>query len=349
MDNREKLIKFGLYDPRFEHDACGVGFVCNIKGQKSNAIIRQGIQVLRRLAHRGAVGADPRTGDGAGILIQIPHEFFKKAAAINKIDLPEPGAYGTGLVFLPQDPQEREFCKEAFEKSIKENGQILLGWRDVPIDDSNIGEGAKSTQPVFGQIFIARDKSLKEPLAFERKLYIIRKQVENAVRASALKQKKAFYITNISSRTFSYKGLLMPGQLEDFFSDLKDEDMQSALCLVHSRYSTNTFPTWDLAQPFRFLAHNGEINTIRGNINGVSARERLLASELFGTDIEKLKPVIVAGGSDSAAIDNFFELLVLSGRPLEHAMMMLIPAAWEHDTSMDKELKDFYKYHACFM
>jgi len=349
MDNREKLIKFGLYDPRFEHDACGVGFVCNIKGQKSNAIIRQGIQVLRRLAHRGAVGADPRTGDGAGILIQIPHEFFKKAAAINKINLPEPGAYGTGLVFLPQDPQEREFCKEAFEKSIKENGQILLGWRDVPIDDSNIGEGAKSTQPVFGQIFIARDKSLKEPLAFERKLYIIRKQVENAVRASALKQKKAFYITNISSRTFSYKGLLMPGQLEDFFSDLKDEDMQSALCLVHSRYSTNTFPTWDLAQPFRFLAHNGEINTIRGNINGVSARERLLASELFGTDIEKLKPVIVAGGSDSAAIDNFFELLVLSGRPLEHAMMMLIPAAWEHDTSMDKELKDFYKYHACFM
>ncbi|MDD2679801.1 MAG: glutamate synthase large subunit, partial [Candidatus Omnitrophica bacterium] len=349
MNNREKLAKYGLYDPRFEHDACGVGFVCNIKGEKSNAIIRQGIQVLLRLAHRGAVGSDPKTGDGAGILIQSPHEFFKKVAGVNKIDLPGPGSYGTGLIFLPQDPAERVFCKEAFEKVIKDNGQILSGWRDVPIDDSDIGEGAKSTQPVFAQVFISKNKDLKEPLAFERKLYVIRKQVENIIRASGLKQKKAFYITNISSRTFSYKGLLMPGQLENFFIDLRDEDIKSALCLVHSRYSTNTFPTWDLAQPFRFLAHNGEINTIRGNINGVSARERLLSSELFGTDIESLKPVIIEGGSDSAAIDNFFELLVLSGRPLEHAMMMLIPAAWEHDKFMDKELRDFYKYHACFM
>lgn len=341
--------KQGLYDPQFEHDSCGVGFVCNIKGEKSNAIVRQGIEFLHRLSHRGAVGSDPKTGDGAGILIQMPHEFFAKACVKQNITLPSPGEYGTGLVFLPQDANERAFCKEAFEKVVKEQGQILLGWRNVPIDDSDIGGGAKMTQPIFAQIFIQRNKNLNDELDFERKLYVIRKQVENIIRSSSLKQKKAFYITNISGRTFSYKGLLMPGQLENFFLDLKDESIKSALCLVHSRYSTNTFPTWDLAQPFRFLAHNGEINTLRGNINGVSARERLLASELFGTDIEKLKPVIVEGGSDSAAFDNLFELLVLSGRSLEHAMMMLIPAAWEHNKFMSKELEDFYKYHACFM
>ncbi|MCX5692150.1 MAG: glutamate synthase large subunit [Candidatus Omnitrophica bacterium] len=341
--------KQGLYDPGFEHDSCGVGFVCNIKGKRSNAIVKQGIEVLHRLSHRGAVGSDPKTGDGAGILIQIPHEFFKNSAKDFKIDLPDLGSYGTGLIFLPQDAKERGFCKEVFEKTVKEQGQILLGWRIVPIDDSDIGESAKSTAPVFEQIFIARDKGLNDELVFERRLYVIRKQVENIIHASSLNQKKSFYITNLSSRTFSYKGLLMPRQLENFFPDLKDENILSALCLVHSRYSTNTFPTWDLAQPFRFLAHNGEINTIRGNVNGVKARERLLASELFGTDIEKLKPVIVEGGSDSAAIDNVFELLVLSGRSLEHAMMMLIPAAWEHNNFMSKELKEFYKYHACFM
>jgi len=341
--------KQGLYDPQFEHDSCGVGFVCNIKGKKTNLIIRQGIEVLRRLSHRGAVGSDPKTGDGAGILIQIPHEFFKKAASGNKIDLPAQGSYGTGLIFLPQDAKERLFCKGAFEKIINENGQTLLGWRNVPIDDADIGKSARSTEPVFEQIFIAKDTELNDELAFERKLYVIRKEVEGIIRGSDLSQKKAFYITNLSCRTFSYKGLLMPEQLENFFPDLKDESVKSALCMVHSRYSTNTFPTWDLAQPFRFLAHNGEINTLRGNINGVKARERLLSSKFFGTDIEKLKPVIVEGGSDSATIDNVFELLVLSGRSLEHAMMMLIPAAWEHNKFMGKELRDFYKYHACFM
>ncbi len=346
---RQFPAKQGLYDPRLEHDSCGVGFVCNIKGEKSNAVVRQGIAVLRRLAHRGAVGADPKTGDGAGLLIQTPHEFFQKAARSSTIDLPGPGSYGTGLIFLPQEDGEREACKEIFEKTIREEGQILLGWRKVPVDNSDIGKGAKATQPAFEQIFIGRSAHTEEGLAFERKLYIIRKQVENAVRASGLEHKKSFYITAVSSRTFIYKGLLMPQQLADFFPDLQDESLQSALCLVHSRYSTNTFPAWDLAQPFRFLAHNGEINTLRGNINGVSARERLLASELFGTDIEKLKPVIQPGGSDSAAIDNLFELLVLSGRSLEHAMMMLIPAAWEHDELMSPELRDFYKYHACFM
>lgn len=341
--------KQGLYDPQFERDSCGVGFVCDIKGKKSNEIVRQGIEVLHRLAHRGAVGSDPKTGDGAGILIQIPHGFFKQITRGTNINLPDSGLYGTGLIFLPQAAPEREYCKKIFEKVIAEEGQYLLGWRVVPTDDSDVGKAAKETQPIFEQIFIGRNKNLIDDLDFERKLYLIRKQVENTVRASDVEQKKSFYITNISSRTFTYKGLLMPDQVGKFFLDLKDEGMKSALCLAHSRYSTNTFPTWDLAQPFRFLAHNGEINTLRGNINGVSARERLLASELFGTDIEKLKPVIVQGGSDSAAIDNLFELLVLSGRSLEHAMMMLIPAAWEHDNLMDKGLRDFYRYHACFM
>jgi glutamate synthase domain-containing protein 2/glutamate synthase domain-containing protein 1/glutamate synthase domain-containing protein 3 len=339
----------GLYDPIFEHDSCGVGFVCNIKGLKSNAIVKQGIEVLNRLAHRGAVGSDPKTGDGAGILIQMPHEFLAKAAKASSINLPELSFYGCGLIFLPQDTAERSLCKEIIESVIKEQGQILLGWRSVPIDNSEIGESAKSTQPVFEQLFIARAKNIKDDLAFERRLYCIRKQIEAKVFESLLKQKDYFYITNLSCRTLSYKGLLMPEQVSSFFVDLKDESIKSTLCLVHSRYSTNTFPTWNLAQPFRFLAHNGEINTLRGNVNGVRARERLLASDLFGTDIEKLKPVIVEGGSDSAAIDNFFELLVLSGRSLEHAMMMLIPAAWEHDKKMDKELRDFYKYHASFM
>ncbi|MFA5092476.1 MAG: glutamate synthase large subunit [Candidatus Omnitrophota bacterium] len=339
----------GLYDPKFEHDACGVGFVCNIKGQPSNAIVKQGVEVLHRLAHRGAVGADPKTGDGAGILIQTPHEFLKKVTRKLQINLPAPGFYGCGLIFLPQDNAARQFCKETFEKVIQEQGQTFLGWRSVPIDDLVIGQGAKSSQSVFEQIFIGRNKQISDLLAFERRLYCIRKEVERIIFSAELKQKEYFYITNISARTLAYKGLLMPEQIDHFFLDLKDESLKSALCLVHSRYSTNTFPTWNLAQPFRFLAHNGEINTLRGNINGVRSRERLLSSELFGMDIEKLKPVIVEGGSDSAAMDNFFELLVLSGRPLEHAMMMMVPAAWEHDHQMSKELRDFYKYHACFM
>lgn len=339
----------GLYNPQFEHDSCGVGFVCNINGKKSYDIVIKGIEVLERLSHRGAVGADPQTGDGAGILIQTPHNFLLKECKKAGIILPEPGYYGTGLVFLPTEDKDRFFCTDIFKKIINEEGLRLLGWRDVPVDSSVIGKGARDTMPVMSHVFIGRNDNTENQIAFERKLYVIRKQIENAVRSSSVKQKSFFYITNLSSRTLSYKGLLMPSQLRDFFSDLKDESVKSSLCLVHSRYSTNTFPAWDLSQPFRFLAHNGEINTLRGNVNWLRARERLLASKLFGTDMEKLKPVIVEGGSDSAAIDNVFELLVLSGRSLEHAMMMLIPAAWEHDTGMNKELRDFYKYHACFM
>jgi glutamate synthase domain-containing protein 2/glutamate synthase domain-containing protein 1/glutamate synthase domain-containing protein 3 len=357
--------KQGLYNPQFEKDSCGVGFICDIKGEKSNDIIRKSLKVLKRLAHRGAVGADPKTGDGAGILIQIPHQFFTKIAEQIKINLPSQGEYGTGLVFLPPNDKERRFCKGVFSKITKDNGQVLLGWRKVPVDNSGIGKGARETEPVIEQIFIAnpfdklrvgtersrsaKEKKIKLQLDFERRLYVIRKQIENIIRASSLKQKSFFYITNISSRTFSYKGLLMTHQLENFFVDLKDASMKSALAIVHSRYSTNTFPTWDLAQPFRFLAHNGEINTLRGNINWMRAREGLLNSQFFGKDIQNIKPVIVPGGSDSATIDNVFELLVLSGRSLPHVMMMLIPGAWENNNLMDERLKSFYKYHACFM
>jgi glutamate synthase (NADPH) large chain len=337
----------GLYEPSFEHDSCGVGFVCNIKGEQSHSIIRDGIKVLERLSHRGAVGADPDTGDGAGILIQIPHLFFKNVC--NGIDIPDLGKYGAGLVFLPKDLSERSFCMKAIEKAALTEGQRVLGFRDVPVDIGSIGKGAREAAPFMSHVFIERSESIKAQIDFERKLYVIRKKSENAVAASSINQKKAFYITNISSRTLCYKGLLMPGQLSGFFHDLSDELMRSSICLVHSRYSTNTFPTWDLAQPFRFLAHNGEINTIRGNINWMRARERILSSDLFQSDIEKIKPIINEGGSDSACIDNVFELLTLSGRPLAHCMMMLIPAAWEQDHSMPAALRDFYEFHACFM
>jgi len=339
----------GLYDPQFEHDSCGVGFVCDIKGRKSHDVIKNGIKVLERLSHRGAVGSDPETGDGAGMLIQIPHRFLLKECAKTNITLPGPGQYGVGLIFLPTDKKELDFCTGVFEDTISEEDQSLLGWRDVPVDDSVIGQGAKDSAPVIRQVFIGANRNIKNQLHFERKLYVIRKRVESVIHASSLQHKSFFYITNLSSRTLSYKGLLMPAQLRDFFLDLKDPTLESGLCLVHSRYSTNTFPTWDLAQPFRFLAHNGEINTLRGNINWMRAREGLLESELFGSDIKKIKPVITEGGSDSAAIDNVFELLVLSGRSLPHAMMMLTPAAWEGNSLIDKKLKDFYKYHACFM
>lgn len=341
--------KQGLYNPAFEHDSCGVGFVCNIDGTRSHDIVKKGLKALNRLSHRGAVGADPKTGDGAGILMQIPHRFLVEQCSKIGISLPSEGEYGTGLVFLPVNKKDQKFCLEAFEEAIKEEGQILLGWRDVPCDDSIIGTVARDTKPAMRQIFISRSAQLLGELDFERKLYVIRKRVEHIVRTAHIRQKTFFYITNISSRTLCYKGLLMPSQLEGFFPDLKNETMESALALVHSRYSTNTFPTWDLAQPFRFLAHNGEINTLRGNINWMKAREGLLKSKLFGKDIEKIKPVVVEGGSDSAVIDNVFELLVLSGRSLAHSMMMLIPSAWEKNNLMDKKLRDFYRYHASLM
>ncbi|MDP6686236.1 MAG: glutamate synthase subunit alpha, partial [Candidatus Omnitrophota bacterium] len=276
--------KQGLYDPRFEHDSCGVGFVCNIKGKRSNSIVKQALEVLKNLSHRGAVGADPKTGDGAGILIQIPHEFFIKVASQEEFKLPPLGEYGTGIVFLPVDAKERKFCKNIFERVVKEEGLSLLGWRKVPVDDKEIGLTARESQPCIEQIFIAKGKGVKKGMDFERRLYVVRKVLESKIRDSRLKEKGRFYITNISSRTFSYKGLLQPHQVEKFFLDLQEKNIKSAIGLVHYRYITNTFPTWDLAQPFRLTAHNGEINTLRGNLNWMKAREALLRSDLFGKD-----------------------------------------------------------------
>lgn len=339
----------GLYDPAFEHDSCGVGFVCDIAGRRSRTIVSQGLEVLRRLSHRGATGADPKTGDGAGILIQMPHAFFLKIASEMKISLPALGEYGTGLVFLPQKKEERDLCKKALESAASAEGLSLLGWRTVPVNGKEIGKTAQASQPVIEQPFFARSKDMTDALMLERALYLVRKMAENTVRASSIEQKKFFYITNLSCRTFSYKGLLMPDQMDKFFPELSDAAIDSAIAIVHSRYSTNTFPTWDLAQPFRYLAHNGEINTLQGSVNWMRSREQIIQSPHFGDKIKHLSPLIVPGGSDSAALDNAFELLLLSGRSLAHSMMMLVPPAWENNKSLDPKLRDFYLYHALLM
>lgn len=342
--------KQGLYDPYYEHDSCGVGFVCHIKGIVSHDCIRNGLKVLDRLSHRGATGADPKTGDGAGVLIQVPHEFFLKKTSELKIALPGQGSYATGLVFLPKLPAAKKSCLKIFEDTIRSEGFEFLGWRKVPVDSSVIGETARATEPDIYQPFIGKgpDDGVDQ-IRFERHLYIARKKIENAVRASISRQKEIFYITNLSSRTLAYKGLLMPSQVGGYFTDLKDPDMKSAICMVHSRYSTNTFPTWERAQPFRFIAHNGEINTLRGNINWMRAREGLLKSDLFGDALRDIYPVIVPGGSDSAALDNVFELLVLSGRSIAQVVMMMIPYAWQQHRFVDGRIKDFYQYHASIM
>lgn len=339
----------GLYDPRFEHDACGVGFIANIKGQKSRKLVEQSLEILNRLAHRGATGADPKTGDGAGILIQLPDKFFRKECARLGINLPEEGKYGTGIVFLPKVEKEKETIKEWFVELIKEENLDFLGWRKIPVDNSDIGKTAKESEPVMEQIFVGYSGDLKDSLELERKLYILRKKIENKVRNSSLAQKSFFYITNLSSKTFSYKGMLTPEQVGTYFLDLSDPSIESAIVLVHSRFSTNTFPTWDLAQPFRYLAHNGEINTLRGNINWMKAKEGSLKSKLFGERLKEIFPTIVPGGSDSAMFDNVFELLYLAGRSIEEVMSIMVPAAWEKNPLFDQKLKDFYLYNNFLM
>ena len=341
--------KQGLYDPAFEHDNCGVGFVCDIKGKKSNDTVKKGLEVLVRMTHRGAVGADPLTGDGAGILLQMPDEFLQKEARKANLNLPKLGEYGVGLVFLPQDEKERAFCIATFEAEIKNAGQKFLGWRDVPVDNSVIGKTARYTEPVIKQLFVGIGEKTKVGIEFERKLYIIRKKTENIVKNQDLKEKTFFYVTNLSAKTLGYKGLLMPYQVGEFFLDLQSSDMNSAIALVHSRYSTNTFPTWDLAQPFRYLAHNGEINTLRGNINWMTARHSMLKNDFFDADMEDLFPIIIPGGSDSAALDNMVELMALTDRSLAHLMLMLVPAAYETNKFLDEDVKGFYDYHACMM
>jgi glutamate synthase domain-containing protein 2/glutamate synthase domain-containing protein 1/glutamate synthase domain-containing protein 3 len=333
--------KQGLYDPQFEHDACGVGFVVDIAGRKSNEIVRRSLQVLVNLQHRGAKGCEANTGDGAGILIQIPHDFLKAECKKLGIGLPSPGNYGVGSVFLPRDSYTQRWCKEIVEAAITRAGQKVLGWRDVPTNNEPIGDSAKAVEPVFKQVFIGRDPYLKTVDDFERKLYLIRKRIE--------KTTTELYFDSLSARTLIYKGMLSAEQMETYFPDLADPRVASALAVVHQRFSTNTFPSWSLAHPFRYISHNGEINTLRGNINWMKAREALFESDLFGEDIKDLLPVIVEGGSDSAMFDNAVEMLVMTGRSLAHAMMMLIPEAWDGHETMSDEKKAFYEYHSCIM
>ncbi len=336
----------GLYDPANEHDACGVGFVANIKGVKSHDIVSQGLEILDRLTHRGAVGADPLAGDGAGILLQIPHEFFQAEAGI---DLPEFGAYAVGMVFLPQQEDSRQQAQTQIAHFVEAEGQSILGWRDVPVDNSGLGKSVLPSEPVIRQVFVGRGANCADQDAFERKLFVIRKQIENQVRESALKGKETFYFTSMSSRTITYKGMLLADQVGDYYADLRDERVVSALALVHQRFSTNTFPTWDLAHPFRMIAHNGEINTLRGNVNWMAARRHTMASTILGEDLSKVWPLIPEGQSDSACFDNALELLVAGGYSLSHAMMMLIPEAWSGNPLMDKDRRAFYEYHAALM
>src|SRR5579862_1668575 len=338
----------GLYDPRYEHDACGMGFVVNLGGEKTHDIVRKGIEILINLTHRGACGCDPETGDGAGILIQIPHEFLSRESAKLGFQLPDPGTYGVGMMFLPVEPQQRLICEGIVERIAREEGLTVLGWRDIPVNVDAIGRQARATQPYIEQVFLRGDPAWTQD-ELERKLYVVRRRAEAEVAASSIKEREFFYVPSMSSRTIIYKGLLLAPQISDFYGELADPETRSSLCLVHQRFSTNTFPTWQLAHPYRYICHNGEINTVRGNVNWMNARQSVLASDQFGSDIKKIFPVIQPGGSDTACLDNAVEMLTLAGRSLPHVMAMLIPEAWDADSTMPDDKRAFYEYHASLM
>ena len=337
----------GLYDPRFEHDSCGIGFVASLKGQPTHDIVQKGVEILLNLVHRGACGCDPLTGDGAGLLIQIPHDFFQREAEQLGVELPGLGLYGAGLVFLPRDRVARARCRQVLEDKIIGTGQRLLGWRKVPVDESALGPMARQSAPIIEQVLIGAEAV--SPVVFERKLFVIRKWAERTIRESNIPSKDTFYVPSLSSRTIVYKGLLLAQQLTRFYRDLDDPLLTSALAMVHQRFSTNTFPTWKLAQPFRILCHNGEINTVRGNAAWMFAREQLFDSQVFGEDVRHILPTITPGGSDSATLDNVAEMLLQAGRSVPHVMMMLVPEAWQNDELMPQLKRDFYAYHSCLV
>ncbi len=341
----------GLYDPRHEHDSCGVGFIVDLKGRRSHQLVRDGLTLLVNLNHRGACGCENNTGDGAGLLIQIPHEFFSRRCRDLGFALPEPEHYGVGTLFTSRDVDQQEYGKALFERIVAEEGREFLGWRPIVTDGSSLGESARAVEPVMWHAFVGLGRSRDDAERFERKLYVIRKRFESAIETSGLDDHTYFYFASLSCRTLVYKGMLTPGQLGGYFADdLDDPHLKTALCMFHSRFSTNTFPSWELAHPYRMISHNGEINTLRGNINWMRAREALFASDLYEpNDIEKIKPIIREGLSDTACLDNAVELLVRSGYSLAHAMMMLIPEAWENHESMSQVKKDFYRYHSCLM
>lgn len=342
--------KQGLYDPQFEHDSCGVGFVVNIKGRRSHDIVQKALTILCNLDHRGACGSEANTGDGSGILIQIPHEFFAAKALDEGFVLPAPGDYGVGMVFVPKDAEEAKRIEKKLAAIVEEEGQLVLGWRDVPTDGSTLGPSALKSEPNIRQIFVGKGVlAAKDKQAFERKLFVIRKRAENAIRYGGVKGGDKFYFTSFSSRVIIYKGMLTTGQVRDFFPELSDPRIVSALALAHSRFSTNTFPSWERAHPYRFLAHNGEINTLRGNVNWMHARQALCESPLFGDDLQKILPIINSDGSDSAMFDNCLEFLVMAGRSLPHAIMMMIPEPWSNHETMSDQKKAFYEYHSALM
>ncbi|MFJ3047592.1 glutamate synthase-related protein [Herbaspirillum chlorophenolicum] len=340
----------GLYDPANEHDACGVGFIAHIKGKKTHSIVDQGLLILKNLDHRGAVGADPLMGDGAGILIQIPDQYYREEMAKQGVDLPPPGEYGVGMVFLPKENASRIACEQEIERAVLAEGQIVLGWRDVPVDrDMPMSPTVREKEPVIRQIFIGRGPDVMVTDALERKLYVIRKSSGHAIQALNLLHGKEFFVPSMSARTVVYKGLLLADQVGVYYKDLQDERCVSALALVHQRFSTNTFPEWPLAHPYRLIAHNGEINTVKGNFNWMRAREGVMQSAVLGADLKKLFPLIYEGQSDTASFDNALELLVMAGYPLPQAMMMMVPEAWENHTAMDDNRRAFYEYHAAMM
>jgi glutamate synthase (NADPH) large chain len=348
MPDAALLREFPLYDPRMEHDACGIGFVANLNGEKSHDTITKGIEVLVNLAHRGACGCDPETGDGAGVTIQIPHEFFRQECEALGFSLPNEGEYAVGMVFLPVEPQQRFQCQGILDRIVGEEGLSVAGWRDTPVDGDAIGRTARASQPYIEQIFVRAASGMQRE-EFDRKLYIVRKRAEAEVAASDVRDKQFFYVPSLSSWTIVYKGLLLAPQIARFFSDLSNPLTASALCMVHQRFSTNTFPSWQLAHPYRYVCHNGEINTVRGNINWMHARQSVLKSAAFGDKIIDLFPIIQPGGSDSAALDNAVELLTLGGRSLPHVLAMLIPEAWDADAGMSEQKRAFYEYHASLM
>src|SRR6476619_5947961 len=339
----------GLYDPALDKDSCGVGFIADIKGRKSHQIIKDGLQILCNLEHRGATGADPRMGDGAGILVQIPHKFFAKKTAELGIKLPKPGEYAVGYLFMPRDDEWRQIIRDIYAEVIAREGLSLLGWRDVPTDNASLGKSVLPTEPKHMQVFIGRGKKKFSEDEFERRLYILRKSISNAIYRRRERRTSGYYPVSISCRTVIYKGMFLADQLGTYYPDLHDPDFESALALVHQRFSTNTFPTWSLAHPYRYIAHNGEINTLRGNVNWMAARQASVSSPLFGKDINKLWPISYEGQSDTACFDNALEFLVQGGYPLAHAMMMMIPEAWAGNPLMDEERRAFYEYNAALM
>lgn len=350
QDIRQVAEEKGLYSKQYEHDACGVGFVAHLKGQKSHDIIANGLKILENLDHRGAVGADPLMGDGAGILIQIPDAFFREEMAKQGVTLPPAGEYGVGMLFLPKETASRIACEQEIERAVKAEGQVLLGWRDVTVNmDMPMSPTVRAKEPVIRQVFIGRGRDIMVTDALERKLYVIRKRAVHAIQALNLQHGKEYFSPSMSARTIVYKGLLLANQVGEYYKDLKDPRCVSALALVHQRFSTNTFPEWPLAHPYRMLAHNGEINTVKGNFNWMRAREGVMKSAVLGDDLQKLYPLIFEGQSDTACFDNCLELLVMAGYPIAQAMMMMVPEAWEQHTLMDDNRRAFYEYHAAMM